>query len=299
MAFVALWLLGRILVLTPFASAAALVNAAFPVAVAVGIGIPIARSRNRRNYFFVALLLLLGVAVLALHLSQLGVFAWPERASLQVGLDVVLFIMAVMGGRVIPMFTNNGIPGLQAERRPWVEKAALGGVLALLGADVLQVPPGVIAVLALVVAVAHASRLYLWQPWRTFGTPIVWVLHVAYGWIVVHLLLRSLAGFGMVGEPIAIHALTVGAIGGLTIGMMTRTARGHTGRPLVADRFEVVCYVLVALAAVIRVFGGMLLPDAYVATVVASGVCWSAAFVIYAVRYWPVLSRARIDGKAG
>jgi uncharacterized protein involved in response to NO len=85
----------------------------------------------------------------------------------------------------------------------------------------------------------------------------------------------------------------------MTIGMMTRTARGHTGRPLVADRFEVTCYVLVALAAAIRVFGGMLLPDAYVATVIVSGLCWSAAFALYAVRYWPVLVRPRLDGKPG
>ena len=75
--------------------------------------------------------------------------------------------------------------------------------------------------------------------------------------------------------------------------------RGHTGRPLVADRFEVACYVLVVLAAMLRVVGGMLLPDAYRATVVASGICWSAAFALYAVRYWPVLSRPRLDGKPG
>ena len=152
---------------------------------------------------------------------------------------------------------------------------------------------------ALLVAVAHAARLYLWQPWRTFGAPIVWVLHVAYGWIVIYLVLRGLAALGFVGELLAVHALTVGAIGGMTIGMMTRTARGHTGRPLVADHFEVTCYVLVALAAAIRVFGGMLLPGAYLVTVVASGICWSAAFALYAVRYWPVLSRPRLDGKPG
>lgn len=298
-ALAALWVAGRVLVLTPFAMAAALVNAAFPVAVAIGIGIPIVQSRNRRNYFFVALLLLLGLAVLAFHLAHLGMLRWPERASLQLGLDVVLFIMAVMGGRVIPMFTNNGVSGVNATRHPVVERLALGGVLVLLAADLLQAPPGVIAVVAMLVAVAHAARLYLWQSWRTFGAPIVWVLHVAYGWIVIYVVLRGFAALGMAGELLAVHALTVGAIGGMTIGMMTRTARGHTGRPLVSDRFEVLCYALVILAAVIRVFGGMLLPGAYVATVVASGMCWSAAFAIYAVRYWPVLSRPRLDGKPG
>ena len=298
-AFALLWIAGRILMLTPYAMAAALVNAAFPVAVAIALAIPLWNSRNRRNYFFVPLLLLLGMAVLAIHLSWQGMLAWPERASLQAGLDVVLFIIAVMGGRVIPMFTNNGIPGTQATRRPSVERFALASILALLVADVLPVPATVIATVALVAALAHAVRLYLWQSWRTTATPLVWVLHAAYGWIVVYLVLRALAALGLVAEPLALHALTIGAIGGMTVGMMTRTARGHTGRPLLADRFEVTCYVLVQCAALIRVFGGMIAPGVYLITVIASGTCWSLALALYAVRYWPVLSRARLDGKPG
>ncbi len=297
MSLAALWVAGRVLVLTPYATAAAIANVAFPVALAIGIGKAVVQSQNRRNYFLLALLLSLALASLAFHLSQLDLLPWLERASLQVGLDVVLFIMAVISGRVIPMFTNNGVPGAQATRQPMVERFALVGVLVLLGIDLLPVPSLLVAVIALVVALAHAVRLYLWQPWRTRRVPLVWVLHVAYGWIVVYLVLRGLAEIGVVGQLFAVHALTVGAIGGMTIGMMTRTARGHTGRPLVADGFEVVCFVLVALAAAVRVFGGMLLPDAYLMTVIASGICWSAAFALYAIRYWPVLSRARLDGK--
>jgi uncharacterized protein involved in response to NO len=116
---------------------------------------------------------------------------------------------------------------------------------------------------------------------------------------VVYLALRAAAALGVIAEPFAVHALTIGAIGGLTIGMMTRTARGHTGRPLMADRFEVICYVLVQVAAVVRVFGGAFLPDIYLTTVIVSAICWSSAFALYAIRYWPVLSRARIDGKPG
>jgi len=298
-ALVALWAAGRVLVLTPYATAAALVNVAFPVALAISIGRPIVQSRNRRNYFFLALLLLLGLAVLAFHLSHLGLLPWSEQASLQTGLDVVLFIVAVMGGRVIPMFTNNGVPGARAVRHRLVEILALGGALALLGTDLLPVPAQAVAVLALLVALAHAVRLYLWRPWRTGRAPLVWVLHVAYGWIVVYLVLRGLSESGFVARSLALHALTVGAIGGMTIGMMTRTARGHTGRLLVADRFEVSCFILVALAAAIRVFGGIWLPDAYTATVYVAGACWSAAFALYAVRYWPILSRSRLDGKPG
>jgi uncharacterized protein involved in response to NO len=125
------------------------------------------------------------------------------------------------------------------------------------------------------------------------------VLHVAYAWIVVYLVLRALAAWGVVASPLAVHALTIGTIGGMTMGMMTRTARGHSGRPLEADRFEVACYLLIQAAALVRVFGGMALPDVYVDTVVVSGLCWSAGFALYAVRYWPILTRPRLDGKPG
>jgi uncharacterized protein involved in response to NO len=298
-AIVALWIAGRVLVLTPYAMAAAAVNALFPLAVAVGIGVPLVAAGNRRNYFFVALLVAASCAVLAFHLAAMGRIDLPPRVGLQVGLDLVLFIVAVVAGRVIPMFTNNGVPGAGATRQLWVERASLGGVLALLALDVAGIAGAPLAVLALAVAAAHAARLWLWRPWRTLGTPLVWVLHAAYAWIVVHLVLRAAAQGGAVAEPLATHALTIGVIGGMTIGMMTRTARGHTGRPLAADGFEVTCYVLVQLAAATRVLGGLAVPSWYLQTAVASGLLWSAAFALYAVRYWPVLSRPRVDGKPG
>jgi uncharacterized protein involved in response to NO len=211
----------------------------------------------------------------------------------------VLFIMAVMGGRVIPMFTNNAIPGAHATRHPLVERLCLGGLLALLAADLFQLGTGLVAALALAVALVHALRLFLWQPWRTGSTPQVWILHAAYGWILVHLVLRAAANLGYAAAPLAAHALTIGAIGGLTIGMMVRTARGHTGRPLTTEGCELTCFALIQLAAVIRVFGGMLLPAIYTRTVVASAICWSSAYALYAIRYWPISTRPRIDGKPG
>lgn len=295
----ALWLLGRVLVLTPYGTAAAYVNAGFPIAVALAIGIPLGRSGNRRNYFFVGLLILMGGTVLAFHLAYQGTLELPARLGLVVGLDIILFVMAVMGGRVIPMFTNNGIPGTQARRLPLVEKFSLGGILILLVVDLIQGPQTIVLAVAIVCALAHAVRLYLWQPWRTVATPLVWILHAGYAWIVVHLALRAMSAAGLLIESFALHALTIGAIGGLTIGMMTRTARGHTGRPLKADGYEAAAYVLVQLAALVRVAGGLLLPGLYLVTVIGSAFLWSVAFALYAVRYWPVLSRPRLDGKPG
>ena len=298
-AYTALWIAGRIVGVLSHPVVAAWVNAAFPLAVAVGIAVPLVRSGNRRNYFFIALLVALAIATLAVHLARLRIVAWPERASLQVGLDIVLLIVAVMAGRVIPMFTNNGIPGLQARRNPLVERWALAGIVALGFADLFQLQPAVIALLALVVAVAHGVRLWLWQPWRTASAPLVWSLHAAYAWIVIHLGLRALVEWDYVAAPLGTHALTIGVIGGMTIAMMARTARGHSGRPLSADAWDVACFMLVQLAALTRVFGGLVIPEAYRATVVISGVCWSSAFALYAVHYWPMLTRPRLDGKPG
>jgi uncharacterized protein involved in response to NO len=299
MALAALWVLGRLLMLTPLSDSAAAVNAAFPAALALAIAIPLVRSRNVRNYFFVGLLLLISGLVLALHLALQGVIELPPQLGLRLGLDVMLFIMVVMSGRVIPMFTNNGIPGAGATCHPLVEKLALGCVLLLFLADALQLRPAVVAALALAAAAAHGARLFLWRPWHTFSAPLVWILHAAYGWIVLHLLLRGLSGFEWLSESLAAHALTVGAIGGLTLGMMTRTARGHTGRPLRADRFEITMFLLVQLAAAVRVLGGMASPAWYLASIQLSGLLWAAAFGLYAVRYWPVLTRSRLDGKPG
>lgn len=298
-AIVLLWVAGRVLVLSPWTMAAAVVNTLFPLAIAVGIGIPLFASGNRRNYFFVALLVGASAAVLAFHLAHMGLIALSPRIGLQAGLDIVLIIVAVVGGRVIPMFTNNGVPGAGASRRALVERASLGGLLAILAFDVAGIDGAALGVLALGVALAHAARLWLWHPWRTLRAPLVWVLHAAYAWIVIHLVLRALAQWGLVAGPLAIHALTLGVIGGMTIGMMTRTARGHTGRPLTADRHEVACYLLVQAAAIVRVAGGLALPALYLQTVWISAACWAAAFSIYAVRYWPVLTRPRIDGKPG
>jgi uncharacterized protein involved in response to NO len=128
---------------------------------------------------------------------------------------------------------------------------------------------------------------------------MVWVLHLAYAWIPVHLLLRALALLAWLPQSLATHALTVGAIGGLTMGMMTRTARGHTGRPVVASRLDSICYLLIALAAVLRVGLPGVAPNWTVAAVLVSACLWSAGFALYAVSYWPVLTRARVDGRPG
>ncbi len=287
-ALAGIWLLARCVAVAAALHVSVFIDALFAIGVAWGIGAPLLKSANRRNYFFIALVLGLGAASVAFH-------AWPLEA-LRLGLDIVLLVMAIVAGRVVPMFTNNAVPGAGARRARWLEIGSLGILLLLLLLDVLSLPAGVVLVLA---ALLHAVRLALWAPWKTLGTPILWILHLSYAWLVVHLLLRALATYELVAPQLATHALTVGAIGGLTLGMMTRTARGHTGRPLAPSRAEVAAYLLVQAAALVRVLVPLAAPAAYAATVLASAALWSAAFALFTAVYIPVLTRPRVDGRPG
>jgi uncharacterized protein involved in response to NO len=299
MALVGLWIAGRVLLLTPFALTAAAIDTLFPVVVAVSIGLPLVRSGNRRNYMFIGLLLAMATLDLIEHLARLRVIALSERYAVQGALDVVLLIVTVMGGRVIPMFTSNGVRGSQPRRNAAIERLAPASAVALLVADLLPLPAWALIVVLVLGAIVQAVRVWLWRPWQTLRVPLVWVLHAGYLWIPLYLGLRALAEAGGLATPIATHALTAGAIGMLTIGMMTRTARGHGGRPLTTDRCEVAAYTLVGIAAITRVLLPLVVMSAYRDAVIASAFMWSLAWAIYAVRYWPILTRPRVDGKPG
>ena len=298
-AIAALWVAARVLVLTPYAWPAAAANVAFPLAAAVAIGVPLVASRNRRNQFFVALLVLFAVAAGVFHLALMADAPALGRRAVGLALDGVLFILAVMGGRVIPMFTNNGVPGANARRQPVLERASLGLVLAMLALDAAGATGAPAAAVAAAAAVAHALRWLGWQPWKTGSKALVWSLHLAYAWLPVHLALRAFAEAGLVTTSAATHALTVGAAGGLVIAMITRTAKGHTGRALRADRLDTACYLLVFAAALVRVWLPAVAPAHTIAAILGSAFLWSAGFGLYAVGYFAPLTRPRQDGKPG
>lgn len=285
----ALWLAARALALVSLPAAAA-AGALFALAAAWGIGRPLFASGNRRNLFFVLLVLLLGAGGVAFQY-------WP-RLGIAIGMNVVLFVVAVIAGRVLPMFTNNMVLGAGARRDARLEFAALASLPVLFALEVLEFDTAA-AVAALAAAALHGARLALWAPHRTLRQPMLWILHLSYAWIVVHLALRGLAGFGIVPGVFSTHALTVGAIGGMTLGMMTRTSRGHTGRQIAGGRAETAIFALIQAAAVARVLVPLLLPSIYIAATLASAALWSAAFALFVAAYLPILSRPRIDGQPG
>ena len=298
-ALVLLWLAARFAALVaPYPVFAVLDLALLPTVGVIFLRL-LLRSRNMRNVPLAVILLLLSAVNLVFHLSATGLISVAPMQSLYAGLALIMMIECVMAGRVVPAFTASATPGLKLEAVAWLERATLAATAVGLALWVSGWQSG-----ATMAALALASTLNLyrqlrWRPMVTRDRPILWILHLAYLWLPIGLALLALAQVGVVTPSAGVHALAVGTTGGLIIGMMTRTARGHTGRPLTVGPAEVAAYVLVMGAAVLRVLVPMLSPSLYVYALVAAAAAWSAAFVIYLWRYTPWLMSTRLDGKDG
>ncbi len=292
-----LWLAARLAAVgAPYAVYAVLDVALLPLVAAL-LGAVLVRAGNRRNLPLVALLILLSVANLIFHLAWLNLIDIPAIRALHAALALIVLIESVMGGRVIPAFTMSATPGLKLQPARRLEPLVLGTSVVALASWVLA-PPGPWGALAFgVAALAHAWRLAGWRSQVTRGRPILWILHVSYAWVPIGFALLALAQAGLIGPSAGIHALAVGATGGLIIGMMTRTARGHTGRPLQVTKIEVTAYALVLAAAVLRALVPIAAPQPVV--LIAAAIAWSSAFVLYLWVFTPWLTRTRLDGKDG
>ncbi len=298
-----LWLAARVAAVTgPYAVYAVLDLLLLPLVAAVLTRV-LLRARNRRNLPLAGMLMLLALANGAFHLSVIGVLAIAPMTPLYAALALIVMIEGVITGRVIPAFTLSATPGLKLNVRAPVERATLAlTALALLlwvmapASAGWNMAGGLAFSLA---AVAHVLRLGQWRPWVSRHRPILWILHLAYAWIPLGLALLAMAQFGWIGTSAGVHALAIGATAGLIIGMLTRTARGHTGRPLQVSRPEVVAYVLVMVAAAVRVLLPLAVPQWLPLALVIAAVAWALAFAIYLVIYTPWLLQTRLDGKDG
>lgn len=287
---VSLWVLGRVAMLfqADLGPAAAVVDSLFLLVFAAVIWREVIAGRNWRNLPVCGLITLFALANVAFHL--------PVGAAVDVGVRLALgaatVLIALIGGRIVPSFTRNWMKARSLTPEPstfgTVDRVALG--LTVVGAGLWVVAPLAPATggALMLAGVAHLVRLARWRGWRAAAEPLVWILHLGYGWLAASLLLLGAASLELAPRSAGIHALTAGAVGVMTLAVMTRATRGHTGRPLAADAGTMAIYLAINAAALLRVaatFAGASQP----LLLTASGLVWSLAFGGFAAAYGRML----------
>jgi uncharacterized protein involved in response to NO len=291
-----LWLAGRVTmnVGVPYGVSAA-VNMAFTPALAVTLAIPLFHSRNKRNFIFLALMGILFCCDSWLFLKQ-------DKQALYLAILVVAVMISLIGGLIIPSFTvaalrRRGETAFITDQ-PGADKLALLSIALLaLSWAVLGSGHWISALFSGAAAAIHLWRLRVWHTRRILNDPLLWILHLGYLWLAVSFVLLALSPFFPALPPsIALHALTAGAIGSMTIGMMVRVALGHTGRELKAGAGGILAFALMQGAIALRVVFPFFDMEHYMLWLESSSTLWAASYIVYLLAFAPVLWQPRPDG---
>lgn len=302
LALFVLWLTGRLLVASPWAGAAAsaMIDGAFLVILAAYVWREIIAARSWDRAPIGVLVSFFACANILFHLSALQgrPTDFPERLALA----VMTMLLTIIGGRLAPTFTREflaernmtGLPAVFSR----VDGAAIVLVLVSVISWIVQPEWQWTGVMLIVSGVASLVRLLRWGGWRTRKEPLVLILHVGYLWVGLFLLAlgASILGMGFSPEN-AIHLLTAGAMGAMTLAVMTRASLGHTGRVRHADRLTVAIYLLINIGALLRIFA----PNSVTPTLLThamlglSALGWSGAYLLFAFHYGPYLLRPSLD----
>ncbi len=300
---VSLWFLGRIGFFTT-ATIGPLTTAVFDLPFLIVLVLAIAREiisgKNWRTLPVVILISVFALGNFLVHLQILNIIETAEL-GLRLSMFVLSVLVALIGGRIVPSFTRNWLVQINARVLPSqmgaFDKIALTALVIFVIAQVTKPEHQVTALLALLAGLLHGLRLMRWKGWMTFAEPLIWLLHIAYAWLVVALVLIGLSGLtDFVPYTSAIHALTVGAVSTMILAVMTRASLGHTGRVLKATTGTTTVFILITIAAILRVYEPFLNePSSLVIWI--SGIAWTAAFVLFSILYFPILTNARIQKK--
>ncbi|MCX5723877.1 MAG: NnrS family protein [Nitrospirae bacterium] len=293
-----LWLAGRLVMAIPLLMPllSACVDAAFLVAVAGLVWREIVAGKSWFHAPMGVLVSLYAGANMFFHVQTLSGAATdlPERMAL----GLVLLLLALIGGRVTPNFAREFLAGQGRGEQPapFSRFDGLSVVLVGIAAIAWVAQPQALSTGWLLVAagVTNLGRLLRWYGWLTWREPLVLILHVGYGWLALSLVVLGIAVLGLGLSTVdAMHGLTTGAVGVMTLAVMTRASLGHTGRPKHAGGLTVCIYLLVNLGALLRLFGPAVDPSNLVLGVAAMS--WSGAYLLFALVYGPFLFRPSVD----
>lgn len=296
------WLAGRIAMLVPGLSPTlvAVIDGSFYLGLAAIMAREVVLAGNR-NLPVVGLVALLGVADLSDHAAIAGRIADPAVA-VRWAIVLVVVLISLIGGRIIPSFTRNWLqrnrPNSTFPTQPGrFDMLAIAVTALALGCWAIvpdaRWPGGLLAT----ATILQAIRLVRWRGLRCARDPLVFILHVGYAWVPVGLaLLAGVASGAAIPQSAAVHALTTGAMATMILAVMTRASLGHTGRELRAGGRTFAIYVVITIAAVLRVAASLGVGD-YRLLMHGSGLFWIAAFGLFLLAYGPILFGPRIDGR--
>jgi uncharacterized protein involved in response to NO len=290
-ALAALWLAGRIVLLVSagFGVAAAVIDVLFLVVLAAVAAREIIAGKNWRNLRVLLALGLLILGNIVFHAEVLiGGFA---DYGIRISIGAVILLITLIGGRIVPSFTNNWLNRNNPGRLPvafsrYDAVTIAVSALALLG---WVIAPGEQAsgVLLILAGVMQTVRLARWAGDRTVSDRLLLILHIGYGFVPLgFLLLGAATWLRALPESAGIHAWMAGAVGVMTLAVMTRASLGHLKQPLVASGGTQTIYALVLVAALLRIaaaFGGGSV------LLLLAGLIWVAAFSGFVVCYGPAL----------
>lgn len=299
----ALWLAGRAAFwLAPTSITATVIDASFLAVMVAIILREIIAGKNWRNLPVCLLLGMFATGNVLWHLDAIS--GGNSGLGLRCGLATIAVLLALIGGRITPSFTRNWF--VKNGFKPFefsfglLDKVAIG-ILGISTVFWLAAPTAFLVGVALVAsAILHAIRLARWQGWRTGAEFLVTILHVGYLWLVAALAIlgASILSPSLVPQSTAIHALTAGAAGVMTLAVMTRATLGHTGRRLTADGSTKLLYVLVNLGALFRI-AAPFFPANYTTIITVSALMWGGAFAIFAFTYGRYLISKKVPATAG
>lgn len=302
MLLVTVWVLGRIANWLPDSVSPMLItvldNAFIPLLVALVIR-ALTAGWSKRNLIFLPILAGLFAANLMVHLDRLDLATGIAAQGHRLALDLVVALVIILGGRVVPAFTTNFLRNsgeeklpIQSDRMTQVAVlSALAMVIANQAAPGSAVSGGIMAVAAIV----NVIRFSGWRGHRVLGAPILWILFMGFGFIILGLAAGAIAALtDWIPQTSADHLLTIGGIGCMTLGIMTRAGLGHTGRTPHASPAMIAVYLALGMAAILRALGPVIWPENYATAMAIVGVLWMASFATYFVLFWPILTRPRL-----
>jgi len=300
----AMWLAGRLAIFFSGSLPATLVMAVdlvFIPALAWKVLSNLLKRPKTQNMMFVGLLALMLAGNLAVHLDWTGVTSGTADTGLIAGLLTLAAMIAVLGGRVTPAFTRNALQraggdiALPLSRLPF-EIAGVATAIALPLLVLVDTDARLLAAVDGVAAIAHAVRLAGWRGLSVLRQPILWSLHLGFLMLVLGYGALALHWAGVdIGRAAAVHLVGIGAIGGMTLAVMSRAALGHTGRPLIVPAPVPIAYGFVAIAALVRSAGVILVPEHYYSVMFVSGGLWVLAFAIFVAVYTPIVASPRVE----